>query len=752
MEVRDFKKFFKRSGRFVRQPRNDKKTFQRNRDDKNGKSKRKCFRCGDPNHLIGERPKPPRDKNQRAFIGGSWSDNDEEDDEKVNDETCLVAQASNEICLGVNLEPVEWIKDSGCSKHMTGNRKLFSTYKAYNGGNVIFGSNLSGNIISKGQICGNKYRVTFSEHDSEITKDGKVIGRGIRKKGLNVMKLGNKPKDKICLATIDENSTLWHRRLGHANMHLIQSLASNDLVRNLPNLKFDQHFCDACKIRKQAHACHIANNIVSTTRCFFRHMTGNKSFLIDYQEIDGRFVAFGGSPKGGKITRKSKIRTGKLDFKDVYFVKKLKFNLFFVSQMYDKKNNVLFTKTECLVLSPDFKLLDESQVMLKVPRYDNMYSFDLKNVVLSGGKFDRKADEWFLVRYSINSKAFRVFNTETRKVEENLHITFLENKPNVAGSGPDWLFDIDLLTNSMNYEPVTVGNQTNKNTGIKDNVDVVPTQQHILLPLLYDSPQSSEDAVADDAVKKTNEKPVNKGERNGQEKEGGASNKEGDQNVQDFRAELDNFLVQQKEGYATSTNKVSTVSPSVSAAGGAYDDKDEGAEANFNNLETTMNVKPKKVIQALDNPSWIKAMQEELLQFKLQKVWILVDLPNGKRAIGTKWVFRNKMYVCQMDVKSAFLYGTIKKEVYVCQPLGFEDPQFPDKVYKIEKALYGLHQAPRAWYETLSTYLLENRFRRGTTDKTLFIKKDKGDILLVQVYVDDIIFGSTKKSLYVEFE
>ncbi|GJW90849.1 retrovirus-related pol polyprotein from transposon TNT 1-94 [Tanacetum coccineum] len=127
--------------------------------------------------------------------------------------------------------------------------------------------NLCGNIIGKGQICDNKCRVTFSEHDSEITKDGKVIGRGIRKKGLYVMKLGNKPKDKICLATIDENSTLWHRRLGHANMRLIQSLASKELVRNLPKLKFDQHFCDACKIRKQAHASHKAKNIVSTTRC-----------------------------------------------------------------------------------------------------------------------------------------------------------------------------------------------------------------------------------------------------------------------------------------------------------------------------------------------------------------------------------------------------------------------------------------------------------------------------------------------------
>ncbi|GJW49321.1 retrovirus-related pol polyprotein from transposon TNT 1-94 [Tanacetum coccineum] len=176
---------------------------------------------------------------------------------------------------------------------MTGNRKLFSSYKAYNGGNVIFGSNLRGNIIGKctisndslkidniehvdnlrfnllsiGHICDNKCRVTFSEHDSEITKDGKVIGRGIRKKDLYLMKLGNKPEDKICLATIDENSMLWHRRLDHANMRLIQSLASKELVRNLPKLKFDQHFYDACKIGKQAHASHKAKNIVSTTRC-----------------------------------------------------------------------------------------------------------------------------------------------------------------------------------------------------------------------------------------------------------------------------------------------------------------------------------------------------------------------------------------------------------------------------------------------------------------------------------------------------
>nr|GEY55679.1 copia protein [Tanacetum cinerariifolium] len=166
-----------------------------------GKSERKCFRCGDPNHFIRECPKSSRSNNQKAFIGGAWSDSSKDEKEKAKDENGLVAQASNDICLGINLDHDEWIKDSGCSKHMTDNQKLLSTYKAYNGGNVIFGSNLRGNIIGKGmiphdsliienvehvdnlkfnllsvgQICDNKSKVEFTEHDSEIIKDEKVI-------------------------------------------------------------------------------------------------------------------------------------------------------------------------------------------------------------------------------------------------------------------------------------------------------------------------------------------------------------------------------------------------------------------------------------------------------------------------------------------------------------------------------------------------------------------------------------------------
>ncbi|GKC38465.1 putative ribonuclease H-like domain-containing protein [Tanacetum coccineum] len=296
----------------------------------------------------------------------------------------------------------------------------------------------------------------------------------------------------------------------------------------------------------------------------------------------------------------------------------------------------------------------------------------------------------------------------------------------------------------MNYEPVTAGNQTNKNAGIKDNVDAVPTQQYILLPLLYNSPQSSEDAVADDAGKMTNKEPANKGERNGQRR------KEELQIKKMARmckiSELHWIIC-----FFTNADDLPTdpLMPDLEDTGifsGAYDDEYVGAEANLNNLETTMNVSPIPITRIhKDHPKDqiigdINSATQTRRMTKISK--------EGKHAIGTEWVYRNKKdergivvrnkaklvaqgYTQEKGIdydESAFLYGSIEEEVYVCQPPGFEDPQFPNKAYKVEKALYDLHQAPRAWYETL------------------------GEILLMQVYVDDIIFGSTKKSLCVEFE
>ncbi|KAI3758667.1 hypothetical protein L6452_06238 [Arctium lappa] len=214
-------------------------------------------------------------------------------------------------------------------------------------------------------------------------------------------------------------------------------------------------------------------------------------------------------------------------------------------------------------------------------------------------------------------------------------------------------------------------------------------------------------------------------------------------------------------------------------------------------------IEPKKISKALEDPNWVESMQDELLQFERNEVWTLVPLPKGKTAIGTKWVFRNKkdedgvvirnkarlvakgycqeegidyeetfapvarleairiflafaahrgFKVYQMDVKSAFLNGQIQEEVYVQQPPGFENSMYPNQVYFLDKALYGLKQAPRAWYDSLLNFLLANGFERGTTDTTLFYKKRKGEILLVQIYADDIIFGSTNDLYCKKFE
>ncbi|GJT59953.1 putative ribonuclease H-like domain-containing protein [Tanacetum coccineum] len=158
------------------------------------------------------------------------------------------------------------------------------------------------------------------------------------------------------------------------------------------------------------------------------------------------------------------------------------------------------------------------------------------------------------------------------------------------------------------------------------------------------------------------------------------------------------------------------------------DDEGVGAEADMNNLDTFMPI------------------------YRNKKDERGIVIRNKARLVAQGYTQEEGIDYDEMDVKSAFLYGMIEEEVYVYQPPGFEDPEFLDRVYKVEKALYGLHQAPRSWYKSLSTYLLDNGFQRGQIDKTLFIKIIKSDILLVQVYVDDIIFGSTKKELCTEFE
>nr|GEV94679.1 ribonuclease H-like domain-containing protein [Tanacetum cinerariifolium] len=423
------------------------------------------------------------------------------------------------------------------------------------------------------------------------------------------------------------------------------------------------------------------------------------------------------------------------------------------------------------------------------------------------GKFEGKVDKGFLVGYSVSSKVFRVFNSRTRIVQETLHVNFLENKPSVAGSGPTWLFDIDSLTRTMNYHPVHAGNKTNSSAGFLDKFDAKKAreevdQQYMLFPMWssgFTNPQNNEEDAAFDGkehdfdVKKPESEVIISSSSNVQSrKHDDKTKKEAKRKspveyltgYKDLNAEFKDY----SDNSSNEVNAVGSIVPTVGQNSLNSTNTFSAAEADFNNLESSIPVSPIPTTRIhKDHPV----------------SQIIVDLPHEKEAIGTKWVYRNKkdergiviknkarliaqghtqeegmnyeelfslvarikairlflayasfmgFMVYQMDVKSAFLYGTIEEEVYICQPSGFEDPDHPDKVYKVVKALYGLHQAPRAWYETLATYLLENSFQRGTIDQTLFIKKQKGDILLVQIYVDDIIFGATNKDLCKSFE
>ncbi|GJR50386.1 putative ribonuclease H-like domain-containing protein [Tanacetum coccineum] len=583
--------------------------------------------------------------------------------------------------------------DSGFLRHMTGNMSYLTDYEEIDGGYVAFGGN---------------------------PKGGKITGIVPRKTNMYSVDLMNiVPKGGLtCLfakATSDE-SELWHRRLGHINFKTMNKLVKGNLVRGLPSKLFENNqTCVACQKGKQHRASCKSKTVSSISQPL--HMLH-------------------------------------MDLFGPTFVKSLmkKMYCLVVTDDYSRFSWVFFLATK-----------DETSGILK------SFITRVENLIDQRVKFDGKADEGFFVGYSINSKAFRVFNSRTRIVKENLHAQFSENTSNITGSGPNWLFDIDKLTTSMNYKIVVAGNQSNGNVCTKSCDDVGKARI--------------------DDEKKVDEDPRKDSESINQEKD---DNVNSTNNVN-----------------AASTNEVNAVGgktnelpddpnmPALEDIVYSDDDEDVGAEADMNNLDAFMLVSPiltirvhkehpveqiirdlnstpqtrrmtknleehetKKVIQALQDPSWIEAMQDELLQFKLQKVWTLVDLPNSKRPIGTKWVFKNKKdergivitnkarlvaqgYTLEEGIDYDEVFApVIEEEVYVFQPPGFEDPDFPDKVYKVEKVNYMLHQAPKAWYETLSTYLLDNGLQRGKIDKTLFIRRDKG--LQVKQKEDGIFISQDK--------
>ncbi|GJW67838.1 putative ribonuclease H-like domain-containing protein [Tanacetum coccineum] len=426
------------------------------------------------------------------------------------------------------------------------------------------------------------------------------------------------------------------------------------------------------------------------------------------------------------------------------------------------------------------------------------------------GKFDGKADEGFFVGYSTNSKAFRVFNSRTRIVEENLHVQFSESTSNIARSGPNWLFDIDALTKSMNYKPVVAGNQSNGNACIKvcndagkARIQTVPSKYYILLPmwpadlLFSQDSKSSLDAgfkPSGEEEKKDAEDPGNESGNPTERKDSEVPsteepriNQEKDDNINST-----NNINTASDG--SNTNNVNAVSSTVNAAVTevnavnpktsiellndpnmpeleyiVYSDDDEyvGAEANMNNLDAFTRVSPipttrihkdhpvEQIIGDLHSTPQTRRMTKNLEEHGLfssvqnkkdergivikNKARLVAQGYTQEEGIDYDEVFApvarikairlflayalfKDFVMYQMDVKSDFLYGKIKKEVYVCQPPGFEVPDFHDRVYKVEKALYGLHQASRAWKSLCTEFekMMHKKFQISSMGELTF--------------------------------
>ncbi|GJX48864.1 putative ribonuclease H-like domain-containing protein [Tanacetum coccineum] len=559
------------------------------------------------------------------------------------------AELNKRVCKGTGLrenrpdDPHKALKnkgivDSGCSRHMTGNKAYLVDYQDYNGGPVAFG-----------------------------------------------------------------------RRLGHVNFKNLNKLVKGNLVRGLPSKVFqNDHTCVACQKGKQHKASCKAKSVSSISQ------------PLQLLHMD--------------LFRPTSVRS-------------------------------INHKTYCLVITDDF-----SRVLVTKPQNKTPYE-------LITGKIP-------IISY------IRPFGCHVTILNTIDHLGKIKEKAD-EGKGPTWLFDLDYLTDSMNYQPVRLENQANKSKSLKETnhskgtqvdtnagnsiLEDEPVQEYCVLPswsFFTLTTKSSETKNGDDNSKediglKSKEKLVDKEEHA-------------------FLEELERLKRQEPEANDSAEAlrkeiaQVSTASPSrafstgesfspvlinnadqddsqIPALEDIYDNPsegvftnatydDEGVVTDFTNLETFVEVSPiaKSRIHSIHPTSQILGDPKSTVQTRSK-----VDKGLAHALVSyVKKQRRNN----HKDVKSAFLYGTIDEEVYVSQPPVFIDPKHPKKVYKVVKDLYGLHQAPKAWYGTLSAFLKQSGYIRRTIDKTLFNKKDKKDIMLVQVYVDDIIFGSTKKSWCDEIE
>nr|GEU43216.1 hypothetical protein [Tanacetum cinerariifolium] len=460
-----------------------------------------------------------------------------------------------------------------------------------------------------------------------------------------------------------------------------------------------------------------------------RHMTGNMSYLSDFQELNGGYVAFSGNPKGGNISGKGKIK--------------------------------IATKDETSPILNTFIIGLENQLSLKgikrefsVPRTPQQNGIaERKNMTLIEAARTMLADSILPIPFwaeTVNTACY---------VQNRVLVTKPQNKTPyelLHGTGPTWLFNIDSLTRTMNYQPVIARNQSNLSAGFQEEFDAKKAkeeanQQYMLFPVWStgsSNPQNKEGDAAFDGKEHDTEKP--KSAINLSLRSSALSGEQDDMTKKKDKGKILNdisaagpIVPTAGQNYSSNTNPISADGPLNSATSPthgqsllrdasqphdmlerediAYSNHENvGAEADFNNLETSISVSP--------IPTTITHKDHPVAQ-------IIGDMSSTTQTRSMTRVIRDQ------DVKSAFLYGTIEEEVYVCQPLGFEDPDHLEKIYKVVKALYGLHQAPRACQDKYVAEILKKFWlTEGKSASTLIdiekplLKDPDGEDIDVHIY------------------
>ncbi|KAI3746516.1 hypothetical protein L6452_08950 [Arctium lappa] len=701
-----------------------------------------------------------------------------------------------------------WYMDSGCSKHMTGQKALLSNYIEKFSGNVRFGNDqlspilgygdiiqnnitiskvsyvkgLGHNLFIIGQFCDKGLEVNFKSKSCSVrTEDGTELLGGHRKTNLYTINLSKVQIDnQVCLMTKAslQQSWLWHRRLSHLNFRYINKLVRGKLVKGLLELKYEkEHLCAACEKGKMKRAAHKPKPEPSTSSPLeLLHMDlcgpirtqslGGKKYVLVIVDDYSRYtwVKFLRSKDETpevlitflKTTQYSAARTpqqnGVVERRNRTLVEAAR-------TMLSQSDLPLFlwakaVSTAChtqnrSIIHRRFQKTPYELINNRTPTIKYFHIFGCKCFVLNDreslNKFSAKADEGIFIGYSSTSAAYRVYIKKSKTVVESVNVTFDEEMASDQINSEPVITGV-LASGQISPEPVSTSIYSdNASTSTSHLTDL-----DLLFEFFYDEflgSNISKSTVTDRSEDTSCNHPVT------------------------------SEVITEQVSPVQSETHIPIVTPTVEDAQANIEPETRSATINqFLHDSFLSKIKPTRVSEALADSDWVSAMQEELNQFEALKVFKNkkdedgVVIRNKARLVAKgyrqeegidydetyapvarieeirmflAYAAHKNFTVFQMDVKTAFLNDIVKEEVYVSQPEGFVNQDKPDHVYILDKALYGLKQAPRAWYDVLSKFLVKSGFSKGKIDTTLFIKKEKADIILIQIYVDDIIFGST---------